>query len=110
MARKPILLPAIPTGEDRPVVLVRLCPGTHEDVARLLATDADALAEAGYRLVGQSYADGRYSVALVVLATVLVLVGIGLVMLAWMAAVRPAGTLAATYELRDATPALPHPA
>jgi hypothetical protein len=107
MARRPVTLPPVPTGADRPVVLVRLYPGFHEDAARLLATDADALAEGGYRLVGQSYADGRYSPALVVLALVLVIVGIGVIMLAYMAAVRPPGSLAATYELRDVEAALP---
>jgi hypothetical protein len=39
-----------------------------------------------------------------VLAAVLVLVGIGIVMLAYMAAVRPPGNLAATYELRGGLP------
>ncbi|HYO43057.1 MAG TPA: hypothetical protein VES19_07660 [Candidatus Limnocylindrales bacterium] len=104
MARKPVALPPVPTGEDRPLVLVRVYPGYHEDAARLLVADADTLAERGYALVGQSYAEGRYGQGLVLLAVVLVLAGIGIVMLAYMAAVRPPGSLAATFELRGGLP------
>jgi hypothetical protein len=107
MMAKPsqIELPPPPTGPDRPVVLARVYPGHHEQAVEVFQRDADILAENGYFPVGQSYAMGRYSSTLVLLAAVLILFGIGLVLLLYMAAVSPPGSLAVTYVLRDPSPA-----
>jgi len=96
-----IELPPPPTGPDRPVILARVYPGHHEQAVELFQQDADLLAAHGYFPVGQSYAVGRWSTTVEVLAVILVLVGIGLIMLLYMAAVRPPGSLAVTYELRE---------
>jgi hypothetical protein len=95
-----IELPPAPTGPDRPIILARVYPGTHEAAVELFQADAELLTAVGYFPVGQSYAEGRYSDTIVLLASVLVVVGIGLLMLIYMAAVRPPGSLAVTYELR----------
>ena len=100
MARRRIELPPIPEPGDRPVILARVYPGYHEEAVELFQEDAENLATHGYFPIGQSYADGRYSDRWVLLAAVLVIVGIGLLILVYMAAVRPRGSLAVTYELR----------
>jgi hypothetical protein len=103
----PIELPPVPRDADRPVILARVYPGYHEAAVELFQQDAENLAAVGYHPVGQSYAEGRYATWMIVLAVVLVLVAIGLLMLLYMAAVKPPGSLAVTYELRDAVlPAL----
>jgi hypothetical protein len=103
-ADRPIDLPPVPAGPDRPVILARVYPGRHEAAVELFQADAELLTAHGYFPVGQSYAEGRYSDTWVLVATVLVIVGIGLFMLVYMAAVRPPGNLAVTYELRRSPP------
>jgi hypothetical protein len=98
---KPIELPPVPEGPDRPTILARVYPGRHESAVELFQADAELLSGHGYFPVGQSYAEGRYSDGWILLATVLVFVGIGLILLLYMAAVRPPGNLAVTYELRS---------
>lgn len=100
-------LPPPPTGPDRPVILARVYPGHHEQAVELFQQDADILAAHGYFPIGQSYSTGRWSSTVEVLAAVLILVGIGLVLLLYMAAVRPPGSLAVTYELREPATELP---
>src|SRR3990172_10868963 len=94
--RQPIELPPVPEGADRPTILARVYPGYHEQAVELFEEDAELLAEAGYFPVGQSYAEGRYASGYVLLVTLLVLVGIGILLLIYMAAVRPPRSLSLT--------------
>jgi hypothetical protein len=102
VARRPIQLPPVPEGADRPTILARVYPGYHEQAVELFQEDAEILSTHGYFPVGQSYADGRYSSTFTLAVGLLVLIGIGLLFLLFMAAVRPPGSLAVTYELRAA--------
>jgi hypothetical protein len=102
MASRKVSFPPPPTGPDRPIILARVYPGHHEQAVELFQEDAENLVPFGYHPVAQSYATGRYRLWLEVLAVVLVFAGIGIVMLLYMAAVRPPGTLAVTYVLRSA--------
>jgi hypothetical protein len=43
MARRTITLPPIPDGPDRPVILVRVYPGYHEQAVELFQIDAETL-------------------------------------------------------------------
>ena len=97
-----VALPPIPTGPDRPRILARTYPGDHERAVELFQMDAEALADHGYLPVAQSYSEGRYSGGTIAAATILVVVGIGIVMLIYMAAARPPGVLAATFVLGGA--------
>jgi cytochrome b subunit of formate dehydrogenase len=102
MARaKPIELPPPPEGPDRPDVLARVYPGYHEQAIELFQIDAENLAGHGYVPVAQSYAEGRYAQWYVTLAAILVIFVVGIVLLVYMAAVRPPGSLAVTYLRRD---------
>jgi hypothetical protein len=100
------LLPP-PEGPDLPIVLARVYPGHHEEAVELFQLDAENLVRHGYVPVAQSYAQGRYALWLATLASVLVLVGIGLLVLLFMAAVRPPGNLAVTYLRHDVARAIP---
>ena len=101
-ARRAITLPPIPDGPDRPVILVRVYPGYHEEAVELFQIDAEDLAVHGYVPVAQSYAEGRYAGWYVTLAAILVVFLIGIVILVYMAATRPPGNLAVTYMLSSA--------
>ena len=103
MAR-PVELPAAPDGPDRPVILARVYPGYHEQATELYQMDAENLAGLGYLPLTVSYAEGRYASWFITLSCVLVIFAIGIVMLIYMAAVKPPGTLAVTYVLRDLMP------
>ena len=101
-ARRAIALPPIPDGPDRPVVLVRVYPGYHEQAVELFQIDAEDLAIHGYVPVTQSYAEGRYAGWYVMLAAILVIFLIGIIVLVYMAVTRPPGNLVVTYMLRTA--------
>jgi hypothetical protein len=64
--------------------------------------DAETLAQRGYAPVGQSWGDGQWDGGYFILALILSLFGIGLIVLAYMAIIRPDGTLCVTYRLRSA--------
>ena len=102
MARRAIALPPIPEGPDRPVILVRVYPGYHEAAVELFQIDAEELAAHGYVPVAQSYAEGRYPGWYITLSAILVVFVVGILLLVYMAATRPPGTLAVTYTLRGA--------
>jgi hypothetical protein len=100
--RRKIVLPPPPEGPDRPVILVRVYPGYHEEAVELFQIDAEDLTTHGYVPVAQSYAEGRYAGWYVTLAAILVVFVIGILVLVYMAATRPPGNLAVTYMLRSA--------
>ncbi|MEO5965264.1 MAG: hypothetical protein ABIR11_07340 [Candidatus Limnocylindrales bacterium] len=64
--------------------------------------DAETLALHGYAPAGQSWGDGQWDGGYFLLALVLSLFGIGLILLAYMAIIRPDGTLCVTYRLTAA--------
>ena len=81
--------------------LVRTYPGRQQSEAiATFVKDADTLAQRGYAPVSQSWGDGQWDGAYFVLALVLSLFGIGLILLAYMAIIRPSGTLCVMYRLR----------
>ena len=106
MGSRQVELPPAPEGPDRPIVLARVYPGYHEQATELFQADAEELAHHGYLPLTQSYAEGRYSRGTLIITTFLIFFGIGILMLLYMAAVRPPGNLAVTYVRRDALPYL----
>ena len=64
--------------------------------------DAETLAQRGYAPAGQSWGDGQWDGGDFLIALFLSLFGIGLIFLAYMAIIRPDGTLCVTYRLRAA--------
>ena len=61
--------------------------------------DAETLAQRGYVPAGQSWGDGQWDGGYFLIALILSLFGIGLILLAYMAIIRPDGTLCVTYQL-----------
>jgi hypothetical protein len=80
--------------------LVRTYRG-HEQSAAIASyvKDAETLAERGYAPAGQSWGDGQWDGIYFLIALLLSLVGIGLILLAYIAIIRPDGTLCVTYRL-----------
>jgi hypothetical protein len=105
MAPRTLQMPEVPTGAERPTVLMRVYPGRHEAAVEWAQRDAEELVDHGYHPVGQSYAQGSYGLALAFIGVLLCPVGIGFVILLAMAAMPAAGSLAVTYELRDSAAA-----
>jgi hypothetical protein len=64
------------------------------------------MATRGYRPTSQSWASGSYSGGAALIAVLLLLIGIGIFVVAYMLIVRPPGTLTVVYEL-DASLARP---
>ena len=84
-----------------PPVLTRTYRGKPHEVEDLRSVDAEALAKRGYFPSSLSYAPGEWSGGAWVLAVVLILLfGLGLLVLIYMVAVKPAGSLTVFYERR----------
>jgi hypothetical protein len=101
-----IELPPAPDGPDRPFILARVYPGYIENATELFQMDAENLAVRGYLPITVAYAEGHYPSWFIAVSCVLVFVAIGLVMLLFMAAVRPPGSLSVTYLRRESAPYL----
>jgi hypothetical protein len=83
--------------------LVRTYRGHEQsDAIASYVKDAETLAQRGYAPAGQSWGDGQWDGGMFFIALILSLFGIGLIMLAYMAIIRPDGTLCVTYRLRAA--------
>lgn len=95
------------SGEVTPVTeewgdfLVRTYRGRQQSEAiASYVKDAELLAQRGYAPVGQSWGDGQWDGGYFLIALILSLFGIGLILLAYMAIIRPDGTLCITYQVR----------
>ncbi len=83
--------------------LVRTYRGHQQsDAVASYVQDAESLAQRGYEPAGQSWGGGQWDGGLFLVALILSLFGIGLILLAYMAIMRPDGTLCVTYRRRAA--------
>jgi len=83
-----------------PPVLTRTYAGKPNEVEVLRAADAEALEGRGYFPSSQSYIEGRWSRGAWVMAFLALTFLLGILILAYMIAVKPAGTLTVIYERR----------
>jgi hypothetical protein len=85
-------------GLDRPVI-TRTYRGNSDEIEALRRADADELALQGYYPKAQALVPGSWDVGLWVVAVLLLAVfGLGLFVLIYLIAVKPAGTLSVIYE------------
>jgi len=96
--------------EDLPPVLTRTYHGKPNEVETQRAADAEVLARSWYFPTSQSYVEGRWSGGAWVLAFLAMVFLIGIIILAYMIAAKPAGTLTVIYERRLPMPAVAAPA
>lgn len=89
---------------DDPMVIVRSYKAkSHDRAAADMQADAEELAARGYHPVSQSWSQGQWGCGAFALAALLILlVGLGLLILAYLLIVKPDGTLVVTYERRGA--------
>lgn len=87
-------------------VMIRTYGGKNQmDAARMYAEDAPNLATDGWVAVTVVWVADEWSTAAIALAAVLILVGIGIIMLAVMAVIKPTRTLLVTYQREAAAAA-----
>ena len=80
-------------------VMLRTYAGNNQmHAVRLYAEDAPGLASEGWVPVTQVWVADEWSAAAFALATVLVIVGIGIIILGVMVFIKPVRTLLVTYE------------
>lgn len=90
--------------EELPPVLTRTYRGKPGEVELLRTVDAEALAQRGYYPYSQSYVEGSWSGMAWVLAFLAMILLVGIIILAYMIAAKPAGTLTVLYERRVPQP------
>ena len=90
--------------ESLPPVLTRTYKGRPNEVEILRAVDAEALARRGYYPSSQTYLEGTWSGLAWVLAFLALIFLIGIIILVYMIAAKPAGTLTVIYERRVPQP------
>lgn len=86
--------------------IVRAYRGKQQaDANREFAKDAERLARDHYFPTTQSWAQGQWGCgAWLVAVACILLIGFGLLIIAYMLIVKPAGTLTVTYEYRPSAP------
>lgn len=95
-ARQTLMLPAV-----LPRSLTRTYPGRQREATAAFEAEAAELARHGYTVMSQAYIPGSYGPGMFLVALALILAfGFGLLILAYMLIVKPAGTLTVTYQLR----------
>lgn len=102
----PIATPT-PAPAAKPPVVVKAYKGNQDTATRVFQADATAMAVQGYVPTSQNWAPGAYGCGAFIGALFLCIVLIGIVIFIYMLLVKPEGTLAVTYELRDVALATP---
>lgn len=92
-------LPAELYGEE--VILRTYWAQRPADAIRWYQRDLDDLVDHGYLPTGHSWAPGEWTFAPFLVGILLAPLGIGVVLLIYLAVLRPDGTLTATFVLRD---------
>src|SRR5450759_2518927 len=87
----------------KPGTIVRVYKGKQQaDTTKEFARDAEKLAKQHYYPSSQSWAQGQWGCgAWAVAVLCILLIGFGLLIIAYMLIVKPAGTLTVTYEYRE---------
>jgi hypothetical protein len=95
----------------QPLTLVRVYKGKQQaDANPAFAADAAKLATQGYFPSTQSWAQGQWGCgAWLIAALFILLFGFGLLIIAYMLIVKPAGTLTVTYEYRPPQQTIVYP-
>jgi len=84
---------------DPYAIVVRTYAGNPQEAAALFQRDAVVMAQSGYRPIGQSYAPGSWGAGAYLFGLVAILFfGFGLLILAYLLIVKPAGKLTVTYQ------------
>jgi hypothetical protein len=82
-------------------ILSRTYRGNPAEAGALFTADAETLAPFGYVPVSQAYLPGSWGCGAFLLAALLILVvGLGLLVIAYLLIVKPPGTLTVTYQRR----------
>jgi hypothetical protein len=86
---------------SRPTIIFRSYTAGFAQATRTFAEEAPVFEEHGYIPASHSWVPGEWGSGWMTLALVTVFIGIGLILLLGMAAIRPAGTLTVMYRLEE---------
>lgn len=86
---------------SRPTIIFRSYTANSREAARTFAQEAPIFEDQGYIPVSHSWVPGEWGSGWMILALGTVVIGIGLVLLLAMAAIRPVGTLTVMYRLEE---------
>jgi hypothetical protein len=98
------------SGGAMPAPVVRRYRGNSRSASEAFQVDAASMASAGWYPTTQTYVPGQWGCGAWVIAFVLLVFVIGILVLAYMIAVRPDGELIVTYESRGPQPGSAQPA
>jgi hypothetical protein len=90
-------------GDPLALTVLREYKGKQQkDANSEFAKEAQQFAAIGYTVTSQSWAQGQWGCGAWLIALLcILLVGLGLLIIAYMVIVKPAGTLTVTYTLKD---------
>lgn len=77
----------------KPVVVVRLYRASHREAFETFGREAPIFQDRGYGVDSVTWASGEWDPTIAMLATLLLLVGIGILFIAYMLVAKPPGTL-----------------
>lgn len=85
----------------RPTIIFRSYTAGYRQAVRTFAEEAPVFEEHGYVPASHSWVPGEWGSGWMILALGTVFIGIGLIILLGMAAIRPNGTLTVMYRLEE---------
>jgi hypothetical protein len=86
---------------SRPTIIFRSYTAGFRQAAHTFAEEAPIFEDHGYIPVSHSWVPGEWGSGWMILALGTVFIGIGLILLLGMAAIRPSGTLTVMYRLEE---------
>lgn len=87
--------------ESKQPVIIKTYEGDENSSRRAFENDAQIMQEKGYYPISQNYTPGSWGCGSFLIATLLLLILIGIIVFIYMLIVKPDGTLSVTYELRE---------
>ena len=81
-----------------PAVVIRLCRASHKEAFETFGREAPIFEDRGYGVDSVTWAPGEWDASTAMVATLLLLVGIGTLFIAYMLVVRPPGTLVVIFS------------
>ena len=89
--------------EGEPAIVVRLYRASHREAFETFGREAPIFEDRGYGVDSVTWAPGEWDSATAILATLLILVGIGILMIAYMLVAKPPGTLVVIFGRASTT-------
>lgn len=84
--------------EGDPAVVVRLYRASHREAFETFGREAPIFEAGGYGVESVTWAPGEWDASVAMVAALLILIGIGILIIAYMLVARPPGTLVVIFS------------